>query len=133
MGANGSGLQSKSVTLTVNGTAYSLQTNITGYVSLHLSLQPGGTGAAGTYQITAMFNGTNPRTASLNSSDPYGHQYAACTTTQCDLGRATNSSTLSALLQSTDAITAAQNMKEMHEKQTTRLLGKFYLSCVSTE
>jgi hypothetical protein len=59
------------------------------------------------------FNGTNPRSVNTTASDPYGDQYAVCTTTQYDLRPSTNSSTLSVLLQSTDAITAAKTMKNM--------------------
>jgi hypothetical protein len=103
------------VTLTVNGTAYPLQTNGTGYVTLHLALQPGDT-SANTYQVMATFNGTNPRSASINASDPYGNQYAVCTTNQYDLLPSTNSSTLSVLLQATDAITAAETMEQVQQQ-----------------
>jgi hypothetical protein len=103
------------VTLTVNGTAYPLQTNSTGCVTLHLALQPGDT-SANTYEVMATFNGTNPRSFSINASDPYGDQYAVCTTNQYDLRASTNSSTLEVLLQSTDAITAAQTIKQMQEQ-----------------
>jgi hypothetical protein len=58
----------------------------------------------------------DPRSANITALDPYGDPYAVCTTNQYDLRPATNSSTLSVLLQSTDAITAAQNMKEMHQE-----------------
>jgi hypothetical protein len=64
----------------------------------------------------ATFNGTNPRSASLNASDPYGDQYAVCTTNQYGLLPSTNSSTLSVLLQSTDAITAAETMDQMQQQ-----------------
>jgi hypothetical protein len=110
---NGSGypLSGENVTLTVNGTAYVLPpTNGTGYVALHLALQPGDTGA-NTYEVVATFNGTNPRSLSINASDPYSDQYVVCTTNQYDLRPSTNSSMLSALLQTTDAITAAKTME----------------------
>jgi hypothetical protein len=66
--ANGSDLSSRTVTLDVNGTAYPLTTNDTGYVSPYLALQPGDT-SANMYQVMATFNGTNPGTASLNASE----------------------------------------------------------------
>jgi hypothetical protein len=103
------------MTLTVKGIAYLLQTNQSGYVSLHLSLQPSDT-SVNMYQVLATFNGTNPRSISLNGSDPYGDQYAVCTTNQYDLRPSTNSSTLAVLLQSTDAITATQTMKDMQDQ-----------------
>ena len=103
------------VTLTVNNTAYTLQTNSTGYVTLHLALQPGDT-TANTYEVMAMFNRTNPRSFSINASDPYGDQYAVCTTNQYDLRPSTNSSTLSVLLQTTDATTAAKTMEQMQQE-----------------
>jgi hypothetical protein len=77
--AGGNALGGETVTLSVNGTAYPLTTNGTGYVSLHLALQPGDASAK-TYQVMAMFNGTNPRSTSINASDPYGDQYAVCIT-----------------------------------------------------
>jgi hypothetical protein len=113
--ASGSGLSGYTVTLTVNGTAYTQQTNNTGYVTLHLALQPGDT-SANTYQVMATFNGTNPKSANTTASDPYGDQYAVCTTTQYDLRPSTNSSTLSVLLQSSDAITAAKTAEQMQQK-----------------
>jgi hypothetical protein len=71
LATDGSYISNQTVTLTVNGTAYPLMTNGTGYVSLHLALQPGDT-SANMYQVLAIFNGTNPLSASLNASDPYG-------------------------------------------------------------
>jgi hypothetical protein len=65
--ASGSGLSGYTVTLTVNGTAYTQQTNSTGCVTLHLALQPGDT-SANTYQVVASFNGTNPRSANETAS-----------------------------------------------------------------
>jgi hypothetical protein len=62
------------------------------------------------------FNGTNLKMASINASDPYGDQYAVCTTLQYDLRPATNSSTLSVLLQSTDAITAARTAEQIRQE-----------------
>ncbi len=115
MDANGSGLSSHTVALSVNGTAYTEQTNQSGYVTLHPALQPGDT-SANMYQVLATFNGTNPRTASLNASDPYGDQYVVCTTNQYDLRSSTNSSTLAVLLQSTDAITAAKTIEQMQKE-----------------
>jgi hypothetical protein len=91
------------------------QTEDTGFVTLHLALQPGDT-TANTYDVMATFNGTNPRSASINASDPYGDQYAVCTTNQYGLLPSTNSSTLSVLLQATDAITAAQTAKQMQQE-----------------
>jgi hypothetical protein len=119
LNGSGSGLQNQTVTLTVNGTAHPLQTNSTGYATLRLTLQPGDT-SANTYQVMASFNGTNPRSASLNASDPYGDQYAVCTSNQYDLRPSTNCSTLAVLLQSTDAITAAKTMEDMQTKVTDR-------------
>jgi hypothetical protein len=120
--ADGSPLGGQNVTITVNGTAYPLQTNQSltdpdqsGYATLYLPLQPGDT-SANTYQVMATFNGTNPRSLSINASDLYGDQYAVCTTNQYDLLPSTNSSTLEVLLQSTDAITAAQTMKQIQEQ-----------------
>ncbi len=101
--ANGSGLSSQAVALNVNGTAYTQQANQSGYVTLYLALQPGDT-SANMYQIMTSFNGTNLRSSSLNASDPYGNQYAVCTTTKYDLRPSTNSSTLAVLLQSTRAV-----------------------------
>jgi hypothetical protein len=83
------------MTLTVI-TAYTQQTNCTGYVTLHLALQPGDT-SANTYEVMAMFNGTNPRSCSINASDPYGDQYAVCTTNQHDLRPSTNFNALGSL------------------------------------
>jgi hypothetical protein len=118
----GSPLGGQAVTLNVNGTAYALQTNQSayqdqsGYVTLYLTLQPGDAGAANAYQVMAMFNGTNPRSANLTAEDPYGDQYAVCTTIQYDLRPSTNSSTLAVLLQSTDAITAAKTAEQMQQQ-----------------
>jgi hypothetical protein len=103
------------VTLTVNDTAYVEQINGTGYVTLHLALQPGDT-SANMYQVMATFNGTNPRSANITASDAYGDQYAVCTTNQYDLLPSTNSSTLSVLLQATDAITAAETMEQVQQQ-----------------
>jgi hypothetical protein len=99
----------------VNGTAYTLQTNGTGYVTLHLALQPGDT-SANTYQIVATFNGTNLKTAILNASDPYGDQYAVCITNQYGLRPSTNCSTLAVLLQTTDEITIVKTMEQMQKE-----------------
>jgi hypothetical protein len=115
---NGSGypLSSQNVTLTVNGTAYALPpTNGRGYVTLHLALQPGDT-SANMYEVMATFNGTNPRSFSINGTDPYGDQYAMCTTNQYDLRPSTNSSTLAVLLQTTDAITASKTMEQIQNE-----------------
>jgi hypothetical protein len=103
------------VTLTVNGIDYVNQTNSTGYVTLHQTLQPGDT-SANIYEVIAMFNGTNPRSFSLNASDPYGNQYAVCTTNQYDLRPSTNSSTLQVLLQSTDVITTTKTIDQMQQE-----------------
>jgi hypothetical protein len=103
------------VTLAVNNTAYTLQTNSTGYVTLHLALQPGDT-SANMYEVMATFKGTNPRSANLTALDPYGDQYAVCTTNQYDLRPSTNSSTLAVLLQTTDAITATKTMEQMQQE-----------------
>jgi hypothetical protein len=64
----------------------------------------------------ATFNGTNPRSVSINASDPYGDQYAVCTTNQYDLRPSTNSSTLAVLLQSTDAITASKTAEQTEQQ-----------------
>jgi hypothetical protein len=114
---NGSGypLQGQNLTVTVNGTSYQQQTNGTGYVTLHLALQPGDA-SANTYQVMASFNGTNSRSANLTTEDPYGDQYAVCITNQYDLRPSMNSSTLTVLLQSTDAITAAKTMEKMQQE-----------------
>jgi hypothetical protein len=103
------------VTLNVNGTAYQLQTSSSGYATLYLNLPPGDT-SANTYQVQATFKGTNPRSTSLNASDPYGDQYPVCTTNQYDLLPSTNSSTLFVLLQYTDSITAAKTMEQMQQE-----------------
>jgi hypothetical protein len=114
-------LQNYTVMVNVKGTAHRLQTNGTGYATLHLTLQPGDT-SANTYQVMASFNGTNPRSASLNgtnplsvslnASDPYGDQYVVCTTNQYDLRPSTNSSTLTVLLQSTDPIATSRTLED---------------------
>jgi len=100
------------VTLTVNGTDYVNETNSTGYVTLHQALQPGDT-SANTYEVMAMFNGTNPRSTTTTALDSYGDEYASCITNQYDLRPSTNSSTLQVLLQTTDAITAKRTMEQM--------------------
>lgn len=46
------------MTLIVNETAYTQQTNQSGHVSLHLALQPGDT-SANMHQVMARFNGTS--------------------------------------------------------------------------
>jgi hypothetical protein len=76
--ADDSGLPGYTVTLTVNGTAYTQQTNNTGYVTLHLALQPGDT-LANTYQVIATFNGTNPKIANIT------HWTHVVTSTPCAL------------------------------------------------
>lgn len=112
---NGStSLGNQAMTLTANGTAYALTTNNTGYVSLSGVLRAVDDNAT-FYQVAATFNGTNQLTSTCNVTDPYGHPYAACTTTQYGYMPAGNGTALTVWPQSTDASTMNETSAQMQQ------------------
>ncbi|MFX0203044.1 MAG: hypothetical protein ACFFCW_43630 [Candidatus Hodarchaeota archaeon] len=81
------------IKLDVKGMVYTLTWNGTGYVKQALELETIG-GQATTYQVKATFDGTNPQTRSLTITDPYGEEYAVCTTIQYGYKPSSNSASL---------------------------------------
>jgi len=96
------------IKLDVNGTVYTLTTNSTGYVRQALKLETIG-GQATTYQVKATFEGTNPQTRSLEVTDPYGKEYAVCTTIQYGYKPSSNSASLTVEPPKTDVTAPAGN------------------------
>jgi len=87
--------------LDVSGTVYTLTTNSSGYANQSLCLVAVG-GQTTTYQIRAVFEGAGFKTINLTVTDPYGRNYAVCTTLQWDFRSSQNSVTLTVEAPKTD-------------------------------
>lgn len=79
------------ITIKVNETVYSALTGWGGYFKLEkpLNLQPLNDKATA-YTVMAIFNGSNPRSATKNATAPDGQTYPVCTTIQYDYKPSTN-------------------------------------------
>jgi hypothetical protein len=83
--------------------------------SLSLDPQPKNNNAT-TYQIQAVFEGDQLKSATAYASTPNGTQYAVCTTIQYGFKPSSNSTMLTVTPQSTDAVTTTKTPEQMQQE-----------------
>jgi len=104
----------------VDGALYTGTTDTDGYVTQPLNLVAVG-GEATTYQVKAVFEGAGFKTRNLTITDPYGQDYAVCTTLQWDFKASQNSVSLTVEAPKTDttASTSDENATVTQNEDTT--------------
>lgn len=113
--SDNSSVPNQTVKLNVNGTAYTFTTNETGWIRFQRQLQPVN-GTLTIYQIQASFEGIDPKSANLTAKDPFGQEYAVCTTIQYNLRPTVNSVVLRVTPQGTDADIPTKTPEEMQKE-----------------
>ena len=112
---DGSGVQSKWITIKVNDTKYQKQTDSTGRFSIDIDLQPKSNNRT-TYLITASFEGDTVKTASAQFTTQHGTEYAACTTTFYGFKPASNTTTITVEPQTSNVMTTTKTPEQLQQE-----------------